>query len=579
MLGGQEPALGVGITDVKSAADASSRAAVAASAAAAAVAVTKAAAARAAARIARGAVMKPPEQQQAGGNAPLQLPGASNGNGSGTGLAAAAMAAAAAASNGPPSGPTANGTTPTGSSTVDQLTAMAATMQKLTAEVDGIVHSGTTGAGGSGGAGGPNGGGPGASTSILAIDADLKVAAVEAVAAAEAAAITAVAAGDLAGANQVLQDAAAALQSSVAQLAAAEGAAAAASGSTAALAEAAEAPARSSGGGSSRALTPQERAQEALAAAHAAAAQAADAAAVAASASAAVGAQQQEEESSNGSSSGGGGGGALSSVHYALGLDAAPAAEAAEQRGLGLPVGSFDADGTVLPQEQQPWYVAATQLLPHSHPKKGEAAAEGAAAVGDGGAGVVLGAPAAEPEGVPQWPPAGSAASMDAQGPVTDIVIPANLPLDEITAEVLKSWKLRDTHVATLVQKVGGCLGGRVTPGRMTKCVQVEGAGRAPLPAWPLPPSSPIALPPVRAQQVSPPAYPQPAPPTIPYTPPHTPCPIHPTLPNPTPTQPLQAMEARRKQKERPWLQLLAMGAAASAVLLAAVLWRLAHMP
>lgn len=38
-------------------------------------------------------------------------------------------------------------------------------------------------------------------------------------------------------------------------------------------------------------------------------------------------------------------------------------------------------------------------------------------------------------------------------------------------------------------------------------------------------------------------------------------------------------MEARRKQKERPWLQLLAVTTAASAVLLAIVLWRLEHMP
>lgn len=41
----------------------------------------------------------------------------------------------------------------------------------------------------------------------------------------------------------------------------------------------------------------------------------------------------------------------------------------------------------------------------------------------------------------------------------------------------------------------------------------------------------------------------------------------------------LQAMEARRKERERPWLRLLAITTAASAVLLAAVLWRLEHMP
>lgn len=46
-----------------------------------------------------------------------------------------------------------------------------------------------------------------------------------------------------------------------------------------------------------------------------------------------------------------------------------------------------------------------------------------------------------------------------------------------------------------------------------------------------------------------------------------------PTTPTP------QAMEARRREKERPWLQLLAVTTAASAVLLAAVLWRMEHMP
>lgn len=40
-----------------------------------------------------------------------------------------------------------------------------------------------------------------------------------------------------------------------------------------------------------------------------------------------------------------------------------------------------------------------------------------------------------------------------------------------------------------------------------------------------------------------------------------------------------QAMEARRKERERPWLRLLAITTAASTVLLAAVLWRLEHMP
>lgn len=40
-----------------------------------------------------------------------------------------------------------------------------------------------------------------------------------------------------------------------------------------------------------------------------------------------------------------------------------------------------------------------------------------------------------------------------------------------------------------------------------------------------------------------------------------------------------QAVEARRKQQERPWVQLLGVMATVSAVLLAVVLWRLQHMP
>jgi len=38
-------------------------------------------------------------------------------------------------------------------------------------------------------------------------------------------------------------------------------------------------------------------------------------------------------------------------------------------------------------------------------------------------------------------------------------------------------------------------------------------------------------------------------------------------------------MEARRKEKERPWLQLLTAMSCASAVLLAVLLYRLEHMP
>lgn len=490
------------ITDIKTAADASSRAAVAASAAAAAVAVTKAAAARAAARIARSTAAAgsgaaaggsgEQQQQQAGqGEPPAQLMAASASGGNGAAAlavqdsingsgppstessssrsssgggsngsapqpstpatvaasaaaavakaaardaapaAAATVVAAAAAAAGPP-GPA----SVRGASTVEQLTTMAQTMQKLTAEVDGIVQSGTAA---NAAAGAPAG------SAAAGIDAEVKVAAVEAVAAAEAAAITAVAAGDLAGANQVLQDAAQALQSTVAQLAVAETGAA---GGTALQAQQAEdqqsEEAGAEGAAPSAALTPQQRAEQALAAAQAAAAQAADAAAVAAAASAAVQARQPSFDSEDedgylprAAPAGAVGGSAdlgASSSDEAVGLDAAPSAEAAELRAKGLP--SYDSEDNILllPQEQQPWWLPATQFLPGVPRTGGADAAAGAAAEADGGAG------APPPSGQP--------------GPVTDVVIPPDLPLDEITAEVLKSWKLRDTHVETLVQKV-----------------------------------------------------------------------------------------------------------------------------
>ncbi|KAL4440462.1 hypothetical protein ABPG75_003463 [Micractinium tetrahymenae] len=516
------------ITDIKTAADASSRAAVAASAAAAAVAVTKAAAARAAARIARGAAagaeaaaaqlpaagdssttsaaVQAAQASSNGSSPPAGSSSSSSSNGStppadgsappaatpaaaasaaaavakaaardAAPAAAATVAAAAAAAAGPP-GPV----SAIGASTVEQLTAMAQTMQKLTAEVDGIVHSGT-------GAAGTAGSASSASGAAAGLDVEVKVAAVEAVAAAEAAAITAVAAGDLAGANQVLQDAAQALQSTVAQLAAAENGASSGASQQGQQQQQQQAAGTASTAGST-ALTPQQRAEEALAAAHAAAAQAADAAAVAAAASAAVESRQPSFDSGDEEEAGAAAAAArasaapadlgTSSTDEAVGLDAAPAAEAAEVRAKGLP--SYDSEDNILllPQEQQPWWLPATQFLPGVPRTGGADAAAGAAAEADGGAG----AP----------PPADAAAAPGQPGPVADVVIPPDLPLDEITAEVLKSWKLRDTHVETLVQK---------------------------------------------------------------------------------------AMEARRREKERPWVQLLAVASVACAALLTAVLFRLEHMP
>jgi len=38
--------------------------------------------------------------------------------------------------------------------------------------------------------------------------------------------------------------------------------------------------------------------------------------------------------------------------------------------------------------------------------------------------------------------------------PVSDIFISPDIPIEEIAVEVQKSWKLRDRHVESLVQRV-----------------------------------------------------------------------------------------------------------------------------
>lgn len=47
----------------------------------------------------------------------------------------------------------------------------------------------------------------------------------------------------------------------------------------------------------------------------------------------------------------------------------------------------------------------------------------------------------------------------------------------------------------------------------------------------------------------------------------------------PVPPLAAQAMEARRREKERPWVQLLAVASVGCAALLTAVLYRLQHLP
>jgi hypothetical protein len=484
MVGSQD---GAGqITDVKSAADASSRAAVAASAAAAAVAVTKAAAARAAARLVRGkrpAAVAAAAAAEAEAEAEAQAGGDLTGGGNaaptsnlemrllpgpGPGEAEAAVALAA--------GPGANGTGPAAVKVkrlagpddpvgqrvaVEQLEQMAATMQLLTDEVHALnAHRGAPGA-----------------------DAAAAEAAARAVAAAEALAVRAVAAGDVAGANAALQRAAAALEDTVVQFATADSGPASVSRIIL--------PARVSRDSAypaSGTATPEERAAQALAAAQAAAA-------AAAAAVEAASAQPRAAEDEAGAVDAG-----LPSsdddLEAALAPDAFPsaaqlraaaAAAAAEAGELSDSDGASDGEGASASQQGGSWWGAALRLLPGVRAPADGAA--DAAADADGGAAAAPGAgasslPARSNEseehhggqsqqswwgkaasllpwggrgggadaGVPPPPPPPRRAS-DGPEPLGDIIMSPDLPLEEIAAEVQKSWKLRDLHQRELVTR------------------------------------------------------------------------------------------------------------------------------
>lgn len=474
------------ITDVKSAADASSRANVAASAAAAAVAVTKAAAARAAARLAR-VQQRREEKEDEGGN--------DHGNGTGEALPRSSSSSGEQTGNAGPhqnDGGTegalkkapglldlaafesltqASKTNDTNAqmAAVKQLEAMTATMQLLTDEVNQINASN----------GSPDPESAGAAAAAAA----------KAVAAAEALAVAAVVAGDVAAANDALQDAATALETTVGKLAssddfgrlnstaASEAAAMKIEKETVLVAQ-----------------TPQVRATQAIAAAQSAASAAAAAIESAHVATPAPDLALLETTPRDG------GDPSSSSSSDNEDLYAPEAIPAAAGRGFDhrldeeLVMSSSDAE---LESTPAPWWNQALNLVPgvpQAHNIAAEAAAEadGSAAVlrrlsADDeahidGNGMWLEAAQVEVEAhgrawwAPSWLPWGRKAGDDeasdrrkeaaatgessseersqrSGGPLRDIIISPDIPIEEIAAEVQKSWKLRDRHVESLVQK------------------------------------------------------------------------------------------------------------------------------
>jgi len=522
------------ITDVKSAADASSRAAVAASAAAAAVAVTKAAAARAAARLARAArgeaanreaaaakvkgdneaendatssdddddessstpslLLPPPIEMKLVDGGSINNDDSSNGNDNGNGSFAATNGAASA-----PLDVSTLSTLPAATDPADQeeavaqLEKMATTMQQLTQEVHDLNLS---------------------TSSVPHADAAAAEAAAKAVAAAEALAVTAVVAGDVRAANAALQEAAAALEKTAVKLvkerttennnssgitnAHQQAAATTPTTTTAAAAAAAALVSPSSSSSSSPPSplppqTPEERAAAALAAAQAAAA--------AAAAAVAKDPGSHSIIPTNNSKNG-----------FNLSIDtedddpiASLAADAIPSASLDTPLSTNGAAAALIStdadesdqrrhpqhrQASQTWWSRALQWIPI--PGKAPAAHDSAAdAVADADGSAAIAAPSSP------WPRYSSGASKrtsarskegqegeeedgngssklekfnnkvkktsdteelssptdSLDGPVGDIIISPDLPLEEIAAEVQKSWKMRDVHVETMLQK------------------------------------------------------------------------------------------------------------------------------
>ena len=503
------------ITDVKSAADASSRAAVAASAAAAAVAVTKAAAARAAARLARAARGVEIENEAAAAAAAVadadkkkreleekeeekQGKGTSNKNGA-TGqpsLDLAVLARLPSASD-----PAAQ------EAAVAQLEAMAATMQQLTEEVH-QLNSNSRGEGEDGRGNGVGGGRGG--------DAAAAEAAAKAVAAAEALAVTAVVAGDVGAANEALQQAAAALEKTAFNLQS-SAIVSPSSSSSSLLDGAISTPigdngprvsfnivnGSSNGGseengsshrnGSSRGrgtdsdddndnnggdptavlevvqqqqqiLTPSQRAAAAIAAAQAAATAAAAAVEEASSRAAAVLSESDASMSS----------GEEEDIEASLAADAIPSSSGSEKQQQ-VQESDEDDDNATYPSspwpQSAPWWSKAMQMVPgvpaaHDLAADAVADADGSATATATAATAAAGAnrnnnnnnTSSSEVVVVEHQLQQQLAELQQQTqstlpPVGDIILSPDIPIEEIAAEVQKSWKLRDRHVEVLLQK------------------------------------------------------------------------------------------------------------------------------
>jgi len=325
------------ITDVKSAADASSRAAVAASAAAAAVAVTKAAAARAAARLSRKEV-EPAEKED------------------------------------DDSGENKSDSNPEDKAIVEELNTMTETMHHLTDEV--LILNKTEG----------------------------KSHAAEELAKAELDAVSAMSRGDYHSANEALDQVSKSLETQIA-------------------AEAAPIPVQEE----EAVITGQEKAERAITAAK----EAAMAAAAAMDYDAASMLETVEEKKKKYE--------VISDAEDSWGTEAIPFSENGASNDVSR---TYDEDAPATKEESSeenavPWWGQAVGWIMSKGGKKEKSSEQNIVDDADGGAGNVV---VLSPEERKKLP-------------VGDIVLGDDIPMEEIVREVQNSWKLRDVHVETLVQK------------------------------------------------------------------------------------------------------------------------------
>lgn len=325
------------ITDIKSAADASSRAAVAASAAAAAVAVTKAAAARAAARLSRKEV-EPAEKEDDSGEDKLQIASKTEDD-----------------------------------AIVEELNTMAETMHHLTDEV------------------------------LILNKSEGKSHAAEELAKAELDAVSAMSRGDYHSANEALEQVSRSLETQIA-------------------AETVPVPIPEE----EAIITGQEKAERAITAAK----EAAMAAAAAMDYNDSPIMETVEEKKKKYE--------VISDAEDSWGTEAIPFSE----NGASRDVSKTDEDTTGAKEESPeenaaPWWGQAVGWLMSRGGKKDKSSEQNIVDDADGGAGNVV---VLSPEERKKLP-------------VGDIVLGDDIPMEEIVREVQNSWKLRDVHVETLVQK------------------------------------------------------------------------------------------------------------------------------